>query len=526
MNYNTPLPPFKWFILENFPYIEDDFDALTNWQLFCKLGKEMNKIIEKTNLTGEQVEILTNSFNALQNYVNNYFENLDVQEEVNTKLDEMAESGQLTDIIAQYLQLAGVLAYDTKTAMKNATNLVEGSIAKTLGNTSYSDGQGAFYKVRQVQNTDVIDDNNIIALNDPDLVAQKIQYSSGYDLQNQITTNANNITANSNKITTLQNNEKTISNLVIISDSYGVGNSYPTDPITSYAEYMKTYLGLTNDTFYNNSWGGSGFAHVSYDKKFLTLVNECNTNLSQDRRNSVTHVLLAGGYNDQFNTETEVKNGIIETTNRAHEVFPNAQIYVAFIGWRTNGNNLFDVARYYIEASGICKYAKFIVNSNNILRGDTISGDNIHPNEQGYIDLAQYLITGLHNGVCYPESPYKYLNDNANNHLGVVTAINNFINYEMYATEFTHSGTANGEEISYKTLASDSMISGLGNFKIHVPCIFVNSGTFIHGYCIMKFNQRAVTLAPYCLNASSNNYFTYTSIRLTGTNIMIPHDCI
>lgn len=95
--------PFKWFVLENFPFIEADFDAITNWQLFCKLGKEINKIIKKINLTGEQVEILTNSFIELQTFVNNYFNNLDVQEEVNRKLDEMAQSGTLAKIINQEL---------------------------------------------------------------------------------------------------------------------------------------------------------------------------------------------------------------------------------------------------------------------------------------------------------------------------------------------------------------------------------------------------------------------------------------
>lgn len=174
MTYNQKLPPFKWFILENFPYIEEDFDALTNWQLFCKLGKEMNKIIEKCNLTGEQVERLTTAFNELKQYVDDYFENLDVQDEIDNKLDEMAEQGVLTDIIAQYLQLAGVLAYDNKQAMKQAQNLADGSIAKTLGNTTYKDGRGSFFKVRQIQNTDVVDDENIIALYDPDLVAEKI----------------------------------------------------------------------------------------------------------------------------------------------------------------------------------------------------------------------------------------------------------------------------------------------------------------------------------------------------------------
>lgn len=159
------LRPFKWFVLQNFPFIEADFDAITNWQLFCKLGEEINKVINSMNLTGEQVESLTNAFNDLQNYVNNYFENLDVQEEINNKLDEMAEGGQLADIIAQYLELSGILAFNNIEDLKNADNLVNGSFAYTYGTINYNDGLGLFYKIRNIINTDVIDDINIVALN-------------------------------------------------------------------------------------------------------------------------------------------------------------------------------------------------------------------------------------------------------------------------------------------------------------------------------------------------------------------------
>lgn len=100
------LSPFKWFVLENFPFIEADFDALTEWQLFCKLGKEMNKIIDSENTLGTQMENVTNAFIELQNYVNDYFKNLDVQDEINNKLNQMAENGSLQILLNnQYINL-------------------------------------------------------------------------------------------------------------------------------------------------------------------------------------------------------------------------------------------------------------------------------------------------------------------------------------------------------------------------------------------------------------------------------------
>lgn len=101
-DYNK-LTPFKWFILENFPLIDEDFDALTNWQLFCKLGKEINKIINSQNNVGQQMENVTNAFIVLQNYVENYFNNLDVQDEINNKLDSLVEDGTLTTLIGNYV---------------------------------------------------------------------------------------------------------------------------------------------------------------------------------------------------------------------------------------------------------------------------------------------------------------------------------------------------------------------------------------------------------------------------------------
>ena len=97
------LTPFKMQVLTNFPYIEADFDALTNYGLLCKVVEYLNNVIHNENEVTEQVNSLYNAYVSLQNYVNNYFDNLDLQEEVNNKIDELVENGTLTNLIKDYV---------------------------------------------------------------------------------------------------------------------------------------------------------------------------------------------------------------------------------------------------------------------------------------------------------------------------------------------------------------------------------------------------------------------------------------
>ena len=181
------LTPFKWFVIENFPFIEADFDALTEWQLFCKLGKEINKIIDSQNIVGEQAENLTNAFNNLKNYVDNYFDNLDVQDEINNKLNEMAEDGTLSEIISIYLNSNAIRGFDNIEDMKDAQNVTVGTFVKTFGKNILNDGYGAFYVIRELKNTDVIDNDNIVAINNfPTLVAEKIINNNLKDIEEKI----------------------------------------------------------------------------------------------------------------------------------------------------------------------------------------------------------------------------------------------------------------------------------------------------------------------------------------------------
>ena len=62
-----------------------------------------NQVIPTVNNNAEAVEELQTAFTTLQNWIEHYFDNLDLQEEVNIKLDEMAEDGSLTNLIKGYV---------------------------------------------------------------------------------------------------------------------------------------------------------------------------------------------------------------------------------------------------------------------------------------------------------------------------------------------------------------------------------------------------------------------------------------
>lgn len=97
------IPKFRRFVIQNFPFVEEDFDALTDYGLMSKFVEYLNMVIESENTLTDNMAELTNLFNELKSFVDNYFDNLDVQNEINNKLEVMASDGTLLDIITPYL---------------------------------------------------------------------------------------------------------------------------------------------------------------------------------------------------------------------------------------------------------------------------------------------------------------------------------------------------------------------------------------------------------------------------------------
>ena len=65
--------------------------------------QEFNKIIEQWKTMQKNFNNLHDAFNDLKSYVQNYFKNLDVQEEIDNKLNNMAKSGELSNLIMPFI---------------------------------------------------------------------------------------------------------------------------------------------------------------------------------------------------------------------------------------------------------------------------------------------------------------------------------------------------------------------------------------------------------------------------------------
>lgn len=89
MNYSD-LKPFEFWCQKVLPLAYDD--SLSYYELLCKVIDYLNKTIT-------DVTYLHDEFVKLKDFVDNYFKNLDVQQEINKKLDEMATDGTLTAIL-------------------------------------------------------------------------------------------------------------------------------------------------------------------------------------------------------------------------------------------------------------------------------------------------------------------------------------------------------------------------------------------------------------------------------------------
>lgn len=156
--------PFKKLVMTIGELPTSFVESMTYYEALAWLVNYLeNTIIPTINNNAEVSQELQELFTTLYNFVHDYFDNLDVQEEINNKLDAMAEDGTLQEIITTYIQSNVAWTFDTVADMKSATNLIDGSYAQTLGFYSIDDGGAGLY---HITDTGTANEMDVIAVGD------------------------------------------------------------------------------------------------------------------------------------------------------------------------------------------------------------------------------------------------------------------------------------------------------------------------------------------------------------------------
>lgn len=283
---------FKKFIMTigNLPssYVE----SLSYYECMLWLCNYLeNTVIPAVNNNGEAVEELQGLYVQLKNYVDEYFTDLNVQTQIDNKLDEMVEDGTLQEIITEYLNTQALFVYNNVSDMKSATNLIDGSYAKTLGYYTKDDGGSAMYIIKENEPStyyeelengmyaELVVENNSVALEQfgckiGDEVSEILQYvldnydnvyvnGAGYLLANPIR-----IPANTKLIGTKYKNYITETELGSFHFKWS-GESTSVPMITTisgeniesylYDDYAKAGWGIENISIDGNNVAGYGF---------------------------------------------------------------------------------------------------------------------------------------------------------------------------------------------------------------------------------------------------------------------------
>lgn len=93
------LRPFVFWAQTTLPTVFDD--SLSYYEVLTKLCKMVNTMLENEDTNAENITALAEAYQELEDFTNNYFENLDVTQEINDKLDELVADGTIGGYVVE-----------------------------------------------------------------------------------------------------------------------------------------------------------------------------------------------------------------------------------------------------------------------------------------------------------------------------------------------------------------------------------------------------------------------------------------
>lgn len=344
------LTPFQNFCCNNFPFIEETFDSLTTYKMLCKIvGYLQDEIIPNVDNIGNSQNEVIEKFNELKNFVDNYFDNLDVQEEINNKLDEMATDGTLENIINQ--EIFGTINQKISTLETNVGTLQD-------------DMDTAENNISKLQNINL----------------------------SQFDKNGKTIFIGDSYATYSPDGNITKDYVTQITEILGLNNPY---------NFHRGGSGFVGGA-YSNGQGGT----------FLKLIQD-NINNITDKNEIKNIVVLGGynDFDDLSNDiPTGIKNfcDYCHTQFPNATIFIGMIAYNTLPENSTNRSQANAVTKIYSD-NAIINHAIYLNNSQFILRcTDFMSSDGLHPNQKGHNQIAKYISQCLLTGNCTVIYQYLY----------------------------------------------------------------------------------------------------------------------
>ena len=206
------------------------------------------------------------------------------------------------------------------------------------------------------------------------------------------------ITEVDNKIHGFMPWRKTYDNIVIVGDSITHGTKL-SSTAKSWGNLFKDYIGA--ESVQNLAQDNAGFVNAP---TFLTQLR------SASNKETVTHVIIAGGVNDKRTADAQVTTAVVNTLKYALENFPNATIHVAPVVLGIQGIFRYDrgASNVWSTLNAIEEGIARVPNVHEIryawewLNGrqdwaSTLGGalDLIHPNDTGQQQLLRLMAESL-----------------------------------------------------------------------------------------------------------------------------------
>lgn len=130
------LPPFKAWVQQALPSVYDDSLSYTDL---------LSKLLYYVDVLTENNTTLSNDVKNAIDYINNYFNNLDVQDEVNKKLDLMAVDGTLEKLIGKYITTKNQIVFESVADMLKSNETKENGNYLCYGYLDKFDGGKGYY---------------------------------------------------------------------------------------------------------------------------------------------------------------------------------------------------------------------------------------------------------------------------------------------------------------------------------------------------------------------------------------------